>query len=126
MNALSGRPLVLAVALAAAIAFPFVATNDYLIYVMALAFISAIAAIGLNLIVGYTGQLNLAHAGFMAIGAYAVGILTVDYGVPFWVAFILAGLLAALVGFVVGILSLRLKGHYFAIFTLCVGLIMFL
>jgi branched-chain amino acid transport system permease protein len=110
----------------AAIAFPAFAPNSYYLSVMSLAYIFAIAAVGLNLIVGYTGQLNLAHAGFMAIGAYTVGILTVDYGVPFWVTFILAGLLAALVGFVVGIVSLRLKGHYFAIFTLCVGLIMFL
>jgi branched-chain amino acid transport system permease protein len=109
-----------------AIVFPAFAPNSYYLSVMSLAYIFAIAAVGLNLIVGYTGQLNLAHAGFMAIGAYAVGILTVDYGVPFWVTFILAGLLAALVGFVVGIVSLRLKGHYFAIFTLCVGLIMFL
>jgi branched-chain amino acid transport system permease protein len=112
--------------LLAAIAFPAFAPNSYYLSVMSLAYIFAIAAVGLNLIVGYTGQLNLAHAGFMAIGAYTVGILTVDYGVPFWVTFILAGLLAALVGFVVGIVSLRLKGHYFAIFTLCVGLIMFL
>ena len=109
-----------------AIVFPAFAPNSYYLSVMSLAYIFAIAAVGLNLIVGYTGQLNLAHAGFMAIGAYTVGILTVDYGVPFWVTFILAGLLAALVGFVVGIVSLRLKGHYFANFTLCVGLIMFL
>ncbi|HEY0354180.1 MAG TPA: branched-chain amino acid ABC transporter permease, partial [Enterovirga sp.] len=109
MNALSGRPLVIAVALAAAIAFPFFATNDYLIYVMALAFISAIAAIGLNLILGYTGQLNLAHAGFMAIGAYTVGLLTVDYGVPFWIAFFLAPIVAAALGLPAGIVSLRLK-----------------
>ncbi|MBV9077916.1 MAG: branched-chain amino acid ABC transporter permease, partial [Methylobacteriaceae bacterium] len=69
--------MVAGLALAAAVAFPLVAANDYYIYVMALAFISAIAAIGLNLILGYTGQLNLAHAGFMAIGAYTLGLLTV-------------------------------------------------
>src|SRR3954453_14524812 len=120
MNALSGRPLVLAVALAAAIAFPFVATNDYLIYVMALAFIYAIASVGLNLILGYTGQLNLAHAGFMAIGAYAVGIMTVDHGVPYWIAFVLAGLVTAAIGALAGLVSLRLRHDYFAIFTLCV------
>jgi branched-chain amino acid transport system permease protein len=122
----SATALLSGLLLLAAIVFPAFAPNSYYLSVMSLAYIFAIAAVGLNLIVGYTGQLNLAHAGFMAIGAYTVGILTVDYGVPFWITFILAGLLAALVGFVVGIVSLRLKGHYFAIFTLCVGLIMFL
>jgi branched-chain amino acid transport system permease protein len=126
MKVLSGRPLLVAVALAAAIAFPFFASNDYLIYVMALAFISAIAAIGLNLILGYTGQLNLAHAGFMAIGAYTLGLLTVDYGVPFWIAFFFAPIAAAALGLPAGIVSLRLKHDYFAIFTLCVGLIIWL
>ncbi|MBP0441343.1 branched-chain amino acid ABC transporter permease [Tianweitania sediminis] len=112
--------------LLAAVAFPFFATNEYQVYVMALAFIWAISAMGLNLIAGYTGQLNLAHAGFMAIGAYTVGLLTVDYGVPFWLAFLLAGPIAAVVGFFAGILSLRLKTHFFSIFTLCVGYIIYL
>lgn len=106
--------------------FPMVAANDYYIYVMALAFIMAIAATGLNLLLGYTGQLNLAHAGFMAIGAYTVGILTVDYAVPYWIAFFLAGFVAAAFGVAAGVVSLRLKSHYFSIFTLCVGYIMYL
>jgi branched-chain amino acid transport system permease protein len=109
-----------------ALAFPLVAANDYCLYMMSLAYIMAVAALGLNLILGYTGQLNLAHAGFMAIGAYTVGLLTVDYGVPYWIAFLAAGLVAAAVGFVAGVISLRLKTHYFAIFTLCVGFIIYL
>jgi branched-chain amino acid transport system permease protein len=112
--------------LAAAIAFPAIAGNDYHLTVMSMAFIFAIATVGLNLITGYTGQFNLAHSGFMAIGAYTVGLLTVDYGVPFWPAFLLSGLVAAFIGIFVGIVSLRLKGHYFAIFTLCVGAIIHL
>ena len=123
---MSTRHIIAAVALAAAIAFPLLAPNDYYIYVMALAFISAIAAVGLNLILGYTGQLNLAHAGFMAIGAYTLGILTVDYAVPYWVAFVLAGAVAAVFGFGAGLVCLRLREDYFAIFTLCVGLIIWL
>jgi branched-chain amino acid transport system permease protein len=93
---------------------------------MTTAYIFALATLGLNLITGYTGQYNLAHAGFMAVGAYTVGILTVDHQVPFWIAFALSGVVTAAVGFFVGIVSLRLKGHYFSIFTLCVGYIMFL
>src|SRR5690606_11160236 len=106
-----------------AILFPLVASNEYHIYLMSLAFIWVIATAGLNLITGYTGQLNLAHAGFVAIGAYTLSLLTVDYGFNFWLAFLLSGLVSGLIGLLVGIVSLRLKEHYFAIFTLCVGFI---
>ena len=109
-----------------AAAFPFMADTDYHLTVMSTAFIYAIATIGLNLITGYTGQFNLAHSGFMAVGAYTVGILTVDHGMSFWMAFALSGFVAAFLGFFVGIVSLRLKTHFFSIFTLCVGYIMFL
>lgn len=112
--------------LALALLFPFLAGNDYHLTVMSMAYIYAIATVGLNLITGYTGQYNLAHSGFMAVGAYTVGILTVDHQVPFWIAFALSGFVAAAVGFFVGIVSLRLKGHFFSIFTLCVGYIMYL
>ena len=74
---------------ALALLFPAVSGNSYHLSVMTMAFILAIATLGLNLITGFTGQFNLAHAGFMAVGAYTVGILTVDYGVSFWPAFLL-------------------------------------
>jgi len=61
--------------------FPFLATNDYMLTVMSTAYIFALATVGLNLITGYTGQFNLAHGSFMAVGAYTVGILTVDHQV---------------------------------------------
>ena len=113
--------------LALGLAFPYIAAgNDYYLTVMATAYIFAIATIGLNLITGYTGQFNLAHSGFMAVGAYTVGILTVDHQVPFWIAFALSGFVAAALGFFVGLVSLRLKGHFFSIFTMCVGYIMYL
>jgi branched-chain amino acid transport system permease protein len=110
----------------AGLVFPFLAGNDYHLTVMSTAYIFAIATVGLNLITGYTGQYNLAHSGFMAVGAYTVGILTVDYHMPFWGAFALSGIVTAAVGFFIGVVSLRLKGHFFSIFTMCVGYIMFL
>ncbi|MFL6694726.1 MAG: branched-chain amino acid ABC transporter permease [Ramlibacter sp.] len=125
MNFLLGKPGWLLL-LALGLAFPFLAKNDYHLTVMSTAYIFAIATLGLNLITGYTGQFNLAHSGFMAVGAYTVGILTVDHQVPFWIAFALSGVVASALGFFVGLVSLRLKGHYFSIFTLCVGYIMFL
>ena len=88
--------------------------------------INVILALSLNLINGFTGLFSLGHAGFMAVGAYTVGILTVDHGWSFWAAFPMAGVVSAFIGYFVGIVSLRLKGHFFSIFTLCVGYIMFL
>jgi branched-chain amino acid transport system permease protein len=111
---------------AAGLLFPLIVGNDYHLTVMSTAYIYAIATLGLNLITGYTGQFNLAHAGFMAVGAYTLGILTVDYQVPFWLAFALAGVATGLIGLPLGFVSLRLRGHYFSIFTLCVGFILFL
>lgn len=108
------------------LAFPFVARNDYMLTVMSTAYIFALATVGLNLITGYTGQFNLAHGSFMAVGAYTVGILTVDHQVPFWLAWLASGMAVAVLGALVGLVSLRLRGHYFSIFTLCVGYIMFL
>ncbi|AEG92310.1 branched-chain amino acid ABC transporter permease [Ramlibacter tataouinensis] len=125
MRYLTGKPGWLLL-LALGLAFPWFARNDYHLTVMSTAYIFALATVGLNLITGYTGQFNLAHSGFMAVGAYTVGILTVDHQVPFWIAFALSGVTATVLGFFIGLVSLRLKGHYFSIFTLCVGYIMFL
>ena len=126
MSWLVSRRGLVVVSLVVALVYPLVMPNDYLVYTMAKAYIFAIATLGLNLILGYTGHLNLGHAAFMAIGAYTVGILTVDHGVPFWIAFLLAGIVTSALGFVAGIISLRLKHHYFSIFTLCVGIIVWL
>ena len=111
---------------AAGLLFPFATANEYHLTVMTTAYIYVIATMGLNLITGYTGQFNLAHAGFMTIGAYTVGILTVDYQVSFWIAFAAAGVVTVAIGVPLGWVSLRLKGHYFSIFTLCVGYIIYL
>ena len=126
LGALIMHPASKYVLLALALLFPAFAANEYQVYVMATAFIWAIAVYGFNVITGYCGQLNLAHGGFFAIGAYAVALLTSDAGWSFWPAFLVALLLTAALGFVVGAISLRLKEHYFAIFTLCVGFIIYL
>lgn len=83
-------------------------------------FINIILAVGLNLVVGFSGQLSLGHAGFMAIGAYATGIiLKMIPSTPGFLLSILVGmLLATVAALIVGIPTLRLKGDYFAIATL--------
>lgn len=108
---------------ALAVAMPFIVTSKYLLHVIIMCYISAIAIYGLNLIVGYTGQLSLAHAGFYGIGAYTTGLLTLKLKMSFWLALPLALGFTCLTGLVVGLISLRLKSHYFTIFTLCVGVI---
>lgn len=126
LAALLTRPATKYVFIALALLFPFIAANEYQVYVMSLAFVWAIAVYGLNIITGYCGQLNLAHGGFFAIGAYTLGLLTSDYGWSFWPAFVGALVMTAVLGFFVGVISLRLKEHYFAIFTLCVGFIIYM
>ncbi len=80
--------------------------------------IAIIGALGLNILVGYTGQISIGHAAFLAVGAYSTAILEVKVGLPFYLAIPGAALLTALFGLVFGIPSLRLKGLYLAIATL--------
>lgn len=96
--------------------------GDYTLYVLNLIAIHAIVAVGLNILVGYTGQISLGHAGFFAIGAYSCILLMVKAGIPFVVALPAAGFIAALFGFVLGLPSLRLEGPYLAIATLGFGM----
>lgn len=80
--------------------------------------IAAIGAIGLNILVGFTGQISLGQGAFMAVGAYTSGLLAKNMGLPFYVAIPVASLFTAVVGAFFGIPSLRLKGLYLAIATL--------
>jgi len=94
----------------------------YYFYMINIILVHIILAVGLNILVGYTGQISLGHAGFFAIGAYGTAILMSKLGVPFFVALPLAGLIAAFFGFVIGLPALRLEGPYLAIATLGFGL----
>ena len=80
--------------------------------------IAVIAATGLNILTGFTGQISLGNAAFLAVGAYATGVLSSRWGLPFPVVIPLAGLAAAAAGMVFGVPSLRLKGLYLAVATL--------
>lgn len=97
--------------------FPFLADAYWLNLANQVA-IATVGALGLNILVGYTGQISLGQGAFMAVGAYSTGILTARLGVPFGISILLGGLLTAAVGLVFGLPSLRLKGLYLAIATL--------
>lgn len=92
--------------------------NPYYLQVLTLLGIYIIAALGLNLITGVTGQFSFGHAAFLAIGAYGAAILTVKYQVPFYGALLAGGLLAAVAGIIIGFPALRLTGDYLGIVTL--------
>lgn len=97
---------------------PLVVRNPYYLHVMNLAFINAIVVVGLNLATGIAGQIVLGQAALMGIGAYAAGILMVRVPLPWWLAGLLALGACVVVGVGLGLVSVRIKGHYLAITTL--------
>jgi branched-chain amino acid transport system permease protein len=92
--------------------------SNYWLGVLNLIGITLIAAIGLNILVGYCGQLSIGHAGFIAVGAYTAAIITNRMELPFLVGLICAGIVAGLIGLIFGLPSVRVKGFYLAITTI--------
>lgn len=122
--ALSGRQLAgLAVLLAAAIVVPLL-IPDYRVFQLALALCYAIAILGLNMLMGFNGQISLGHGAFYAIGAYVAAILMDKAGLPYWATIPIAGGVCLVAGFLFGLPALRLEGLYLAIATLALGIAM--
>ena len=92
--------------------------SNYWLGVTNLIGITIIAAIGLNIMIGYCGQLSIGHAGFIAVGAYTAAILTNRLGFPFLAALLCSGFSAGLIGLIFGIPSVKVKGFYLAISTI--------
>jgi len=111
-------------ALALCLLLPLV-LDQYKLYVLSLTLVYVILAIGLNLTLGYAGQISLCHAAFMALGSYAVAILG-QHGVPFEVGLVLGVALAFTWGLVLGFPALKVKHHYLAMVTLGFNIIVFL
>src|SRR3954471_9091892 len=116
---LQDRVFMFALVAFAFLAVPFI-TSGYLFLSIIIPFlILTLAAIGLNLLVGYCGQISIGHAAFMAVGAYAAYNLVLRIpALNFLVVLVLAGLIAAAVGMLFGVPSLRIKGLYLAVATL--------
>ena len=96
---------------------PFI-SGAYFMYIFNTIGIMAIAAIGLNILIGYTGQISLGHGAFFGVGAYAAAIVATRFHVPFILAIPCAGVITAIVGMIFGLPSSRLKGLYLTIATL--------
>ena len=100
--------------------------ENYIMRVITVGLCSAIAVYGMNIILGFTGQLSLAQGGFFGIGAYTVGLLTTDFDWSFWQAFLVGVVGTSAIGYLSGLIALRTKDEYFAIFTMAIGFIIYL
>lgn len=98
---------------------------EYLLHIIILIGIYVVLAESLNLIVGYTGLLSIAHAAFYGVGAYVVALMALKLGSPFILNIVCAVIISGLLGGLVGIPSLRIKDHYFVIATFAFQIIVF-
>lgn len=110
--------LVLTLGVLLAILPYFIKVTPYVLNIFMQAATYAIAVLGMTVVLGYTGQINLAQATFFGLGAYVVGLGTVDGGMNFWITLVLGIGVATLSGFILGLTTLRLKGHYLAMITI--------
>lgn len=119
--ATSWRVLALGAAALVALAIPF-ALSDYRIFLATMTLITAIAVLGLNMLVGYNGQLSLGHGALYALGAYVTAVLMEHGGWAWWATLPLSAIVCFAFGFLFGWPALRLKGHYLALATFALAL----
>jgi branched-chain amino acid transport system permease protein len=105
---------------------PLLFQGGYMMNVLVFVGINTMLAIGLNLLLGYAGQISLGHAGFFGLGAYISGILTTTHGWNPWLAMPIAAAVVGTTAFLIGLPILKLKGHYLAMATLGMGIIMYI
>jgi ABC-type branched-subunit amino acid transport system ATPase component/ABC-type branched-subunit amino acid transport system permease subunit len=117
-----GPPLLACAAIVVAFAACLLG-NGYQVFLIAIVCLTTIVGVGLNVLLGLTGQVSLGHVGFYAIGAYATAILTATCGVNFWIALPLATALAGLTGVALALPALRVAGPYLAMVTIAFGFI---
>jgi len=92
--------------------------SPYYVYVANLALIYILLAIGLNIVLGYAGQLAFSNGAIFGIGAYATGLLRLDLGVPYWLALPAGAVIATIAGLLIALPAIRLRGHYLALATI--------
>src|SRR5580692_3832241 len=115
---------IVAVALLAGICLFITRANGYQLYVIALVGLTTIVGVGLNVLLGMSGQISLGHAAFYAIGAYVVAIFTTKLDWTVWAALPLAGLIAGVAGVLLAIPALRVRGPYLAMVTIAFGFVL--
>ncbi len=120
---MSWRNLIVAAVTLAAVSFLIARGNNYQVFIIATVALTTIVGVGLNVLLGLTGQISLGHVAFYAIGAYALGILTTIYDWSFWPALVVAGALAGLAGVLLAIPALQVRGPYLAMVTIAFGFV---
>jgi branched-chain amino acid transport system permease protein len=110
-----------AVGVALLLVYPFVLNQPFPQHVMIMIFLYALMAQSWNILAGYCGQISLGHAVFFGIGAYSSGFLFASYHVSPWLGMLVGIVVAMAMAVVIGVPTLRLRGHYFAIATLVIG-----
>jgi len=106
--------------------FPLFLTNKYYISVMVVVGFYTLIVIGLGMLMGYAGQISLGHAAFYGLGAYSSGILCTKYNFNPWLAILCGLILTGIIAYIIGVPSLKLKGHYLAMATLGFGEIVYI
>jgi branched-chain amino acid transport system permease protein len=124
MNTRIKSLLVPAVLVVVVLLLPRFITSSYWLNLINLAISFSVACLGLNIVLGYAGQLSLAQAAFWGVGAYTSAILTTQFGLPVWAGMFAAFFVAALCGVLLGIPTLKLSGHYLAMATIGFGIIL--
>ena len=104
------------------VAYPFIFTGTFSHHLMIMVFLHALMAQSWNVVAGMSGQISLGHAVFFGLGAYASAVLYIKWGITPWIGLIVGMAVSALVAAAIGIPTLRLRGHYFAIATLLIGI----
>jgi len=122
---LLSRRMGLLLAALAIIALPVIFNDTYWRTNLTICAINVLLALGLDFILGYTGQLNLGHSAFYGLGAYVSTLLIVKLGVPFWGAFVAGIAFAGLAGMFLSLFAVRLRGHYLAIASLGFAVIIY-
>lgn len=120
------RWTVKAILLCAALAVPLVVPSNYAMRIIIYIGLYVVLALGLNVVMGFTGLLNIGHAAFYAVGAYTTAVLMVNHGMSFWLTVPLGMALGTLVGIVLGFPTLRVRDDYLAIVTLGFGQIVYI
>lgn len=97
--------------------------QTFVLIILSQILIFSIAALGLNILTGFAGQVSIGNAAFMSIGAYTSAILTMKFGLPIYLTILISGLIVSIFGLIIGVPALRMKGFYLAIATMAFGVV---
>jgi branched-chain amino acid transport system permease protein len=112
------KGILLGVGLLVVLAFPLVAPNRYIVHIVNMCGIWVLMSLGLNICMGYCGQINLALGAFWAVGAYTAALLNTRFGMPIWINMPLGMILAGITGALIALPMLKVKSHYLALVTI--------